>query len=396
MKINNIWQKINYNLITMEIMVFDTVIIGAGAMGSATAYWLSKYQNVALIEQFDLLHHNGSSHGESRVIRKTYRENHFSDMMNEAYTLWNDVQNETKKQVYWKIGGLDLGIEGNIDLKKTIKVCEDRELNHQILDAGELRAKYPAYSKIDDDYSAIYQEDTGILNASKSVDMFQRQAMRQGCQVIPNSPVLSIKDSGELKIIETLGNTYYAKKVIVTTGSWMNKLVNSLGYELALKIWKLSFGYYKVKDFNHFIPKNFPVFIHWGNDYDYGFPMHEKNGYVKIAPHDNKLIEKLDFNDGKNNVNQELINHVSNFIDNTFTGIDTSNPLIETCLYTMTENENFMIDYFPDDDNIILAGGFSGHGFKFTPLIGKILQEMTIEGESRFHLNEFKLNNFIT
>ena len=143
------------------------------------------------------------------------------------------------------------------------------------------------------------------------------------------------------------------------------------------------------------MPKNFPVFIHWGNDYDYGFPIHEKNGYVKIAPHDNKLIEKLDFNDGNNNVNQELIDHVSNFIDNTFTGIDTSNPLIETCLYTMTENENFIIDYFPDDDNIILAGGFSGHGFKFTPLIGKILQEMTIEGESRFHLNEFKLNNFI-
>ena len=95
-------------------MIFDTIVIGAGAMGSATAYWLSKYQsNVMLLEQFDLLHHQGSSHGLSRVIRRTYKEDHFAHMMTESYQLWNDIQKETKTSVYRQTGGLNIGPEDN-------------------------------------------------------------------------------------------------------------------------------------------------------------------------------------------------------------------------------------------------------------------------------------------
>jgi len=375
-------------------MVLDTIIIGAGAMGSAAAYWLSKYQDVALVEQFDFLHDRGSSHGQSRVTRKTYRQDYFAEMMKTSYQLWDDIQTETQISVFQKTGGLDVGQQGNEDLAQTHNICEATELPYELLDYKELMNRHPAYC-VDDDYYAIYQPDTGILNATKAVNMFQQRAARQGAQLQQHTPVTSIHPYENYIVVDTPQGSYRGKNLVITAGTWINMLLDQFDLQVQVDIWKLTFAYWRVTKPEYFSPERFPVFIHWAENDDYGFPISERPGYVKIAPHFNDLIDKTPEKDGINPVNTTLLDHLSDFIGSTFQGVSTTPEFAETCLYTMTQDENFIIDSLPDHDNIIVAGGFSGHGFKFTPLIGKLIQQMVMHEDLSHDLSPFALKHVI-
>jgi len=372
---------------------FEVIIIGAGAMGSATAYELAKSDvKTLLLEQFKFLHSNGSSHGDSRIIRKTYAQKHFSDMMNRSYELWEIAQNDSQMSVMKSSGGLDFGKIGNENLEKTIEICRISNVEFEELNAVQLRTKYPML-KIPDDFKGIYQKDAGILNATESVAMFQILAKKYGATLIDNMKVISINEANNQVQILTKGREFTADKVIITAGSWINKILTQFSLEVDVKIWNLSIGYYQTSKIQEY--SKFPIFICWEEDETYyGFPINEKPDALKIGPHFTLDVVQ-DIDNRNKNPDQELLGKVSSFIERRFNGIKLEPNEIDVCLYTMTDTEDFIIDFLPEKNNILIAAGFSGHGFKFTPLIGEILAKLISGEESPFDLSHFQINNFL-
>ena len=360
-------------------------------MGSSTAYSLSKSgKKVLLLEQFPLQHSKGSSHGQSRIIRRTYTEKHFSDLMTTSYALWNNFEGETKENLIVKTGGLDFGPNKSENLKKTIEICDKLNLNYQHYDNRELNKKFPVL-RLPDNYHGIIQPESGVILADKALSCFQNQATQNHVLIFDNEPVSQIKINSSQIVVETSKSKYKTEKLILTSGLWTNTLLKSTGISLNLDIWKMSIAYWPVTNSNYFHAQQFPIFIAWEDQPFYGFPVIERKNLIKIAPHfttDTNISPEI----RDDTPNSYMINQISSFINRTFNYVNTTPIDPQTCYYSMSNDENFILDFHPDTKNIIIGAGFSGHGFKFAPLIGKILSELALGQESSdFDLSPFSI-----
>ncbi len=366
-------------------MDFDVIVIGAGAMGSSAAYQLSKNMRVLLLEQFAFGHTNGSSHGESRIIRLTYEQDYFVSMMYKAYAAWDRIRESTERNFIHKKGGLDFGPPDSPRLLQTIKSIEKIGIKFERLNAKEMRGRFPNFN-IPGGYIGIYQPDAGILNPDEVLPFLQNQAKAQGCTMKDEEEVLSIQRLREgIKVITSKGE-YTSKKVVITAGAWLKNIAEDLGIKLGyLQIWQVAFMYFKQRE-----SVDSPIFICWEEPVFYGFPEFEKDGYVKIAPHfSNKIIDDISKRDPE--VNSELVKLTTKFAERMFPGLNPTPEFSERCLYTITPDDNFIIDYHPKNKNILFCGGFSGHGFKFTALIGEVVRDLILTGESDVNLEHFKI-----
>lgn len=209
--------------------------------------------------------------------------------------------------------------------------------------------------------------------------MFQELAKQNGATLIDNSKVKNINVTNTTIEITVNNEKFNCDKLIITAGAWINSILSLLEkrIQLNIEIWKLTIAYWKVKNNEDYMPPNFPVFINWAKEHFYGFPIFERENYVKIGPH--FKFETIDDIENKNiEPNPEVTKLLTKYVQNRFKKIDASPIDVQSCLYTMTEDENFIIDFHPNYSNIIIGAGFSGHGFKFTPLIGKMLSQMAI------------------
>lgn len=373
---------------------YDVIVIGAGAMGSATAYYLSNSDmDILLLEQYELRHNNGSTHGESRVIRRTYAQSYFAEMMGEAYDLWHALEVESGLQFYRKTGGIDFGSPNNSDLQRTIEICKSKNIKHEILENHQLRQRYPAFN-FEDDSIGLYQEDTGIVNPERTLEYLHMRSRTNGVIIQEFTPVLDIIPGKRIQVRTTEEN-FSCNKLVLTTGSWVNTILHKLGISLDVQIWHLIYGFFEIQIPELYKHKKFPVFINWDDEIFYGFPLNEKENMVKIAPHLSPVIPKRDLHGYEIQPNDALKIRLSKYVKRRLNSIYSDPTLIETCYYTMTSNENFIIDFLPNHKNIIIAAGFSGHGFKFTPLIGKILSDIVLQGTSKWMIEEFKIDKFI-
>jgi monomeric sarcosine oxidase len=369
---------------------YEVIILGAGIMGSATAHKLSKTQKkILLLEQFPIQHNNGSSHGQTRIIRQTYTEKHFSELMKSAYKLWNDFEKEIGDHLILKTGGIDFGPENSENLIKTVETCKKLGIPFQKFNNRELNAKFPMF-QLSDEYFGIVQESSGIVLANKALSSFQNQATNNHVKVSENEKVIRIKIDTSKIIVETTKETYHTEKLVLTSGMWTNINLESTGIKLDLDIWKLSFAYWFVTNIDIFSPEKFPIFIAWEDDPIYGFPLIENQSAIKIAPHftfDNNLSPQT-----KENIpNMSLISRVGDYINNNFKYVKSSPLDPQSCYYTMTKDENFILDFHPDSDQVVIGAGFSGHGFKFAPLVGEILSNL-VQGQKSIHkIDQFSI-----
>lgn len=198
--------------------MFDVCVVGAGLMGSATAYSLIKSNpklKVLLLEQFDFLHRRGSSHGDSRIIRMTYSQEHYTQLMSSAYRLWAQIEQESGSKIFTKtgktyfcktkrsrkycevmdnlsVGGLDFGKADNPDLLQLIRIAKKYGVQTDILQPSDVRRKFPQIT-VPEGWIAVYSPSSGILNASKAVSVLQNLAARRGCTFMDNVKVKAIK-----------------------------------------------------------------------------------------------------------------------------------------------------------------------------------------------------------
>ena len=153
---------------------YDVIVCGAGVIGSATALNLAKRgKKVLLLEQFDFLHRRGSSHGESRIIRKTYPEEFYTNMMFRAFDEWDRLQAEAGTDCITWTGGIDMAPDGNPDITSLIASCRRSKVPHQVLDSKGIRERFPQFTNVPDTYTGVYCPEAGVVNATKAVGLMQ-------------------------------------------------------------------------------------------------------------------------------------------------------------------------------------------------------------------------------
>ena len=376
---------------------FDAIVLGAGGMGSAAAYYLAAAgQNVLLLEQFELNHQQGSSYGESRVIRYSYDLPIYVDLMRAAYPLWFALQEEAREQLYIKTGGLDFGYPHEVTFQKLKQSVDEAQLDYEYLSKPEVAARFPQFN-LDDGMAAIYQEDTGLLKPSRCVLAHIRLAKKLGATVRDRTPVTKIMPQTDSVEVITAHETFTAARLIITAGSWTKSLLAPLGIDLPLRIMPCQLGFYQPLDKAAFAPDRFPVFFaHMNGDYGempYGIPHEDDRLGVKVTTfYGWQTVEHPD--EVNYTPSAEWVERMRNFSRQYIPGAAGETIYTRRCLYTMTEDKHFIVDRHPAHPQIVMGAGFSGHGFKFTTLIGKILAELALAGSTQHDISLFGLERF--
>lgn len=364
-------------------------------MGSAAAYHLAKAgQKVLLIEQFEIDHQKGSSYGRSRIIRYAYDHPAYINLMKAAYPAWFELEQESGEKLYTRTGGIDFGRADQTSLQDTMKSMSETGIPYETLLPIEAQQRFPQF-RFDDDMLIVYQANTGILFASHCVLTQVRLAAENGATVMPNTSVQSIQVHQNSIDVVTQNVRFAAGKLVITAGSWAALILSHLGLSLPLKPMRCHEIYVETANPRNYESNRFPAFIgHIRYRYEYlpyGIASHNGSG-LKVSFHGGQLV------DHPSEINytpdQEVVEKVFEFSRRylpEIRGLRSS----RICLYTMTPDEHFIIDKHPEHPHIVFGGGGSGHAFKFSNLIGKILTQLLLEGKTEYDINLFRVSRFL-
>jgi sarcosine oxidase len=383
----------------MECMqIFDVIVLGAGAMGSAAAYYLAKAgQRVLLLEQFEIDHQKGSSYGYSRIIRYSYNHIAYINLAKATYPLWFALQEEAGETLHFKTGGLDFGLPAEASLQDSIESLRISGIPYEILQPREAERRFKQF-RFDDDMLILYQPESGLLAPSKCVRAHVRLAEKHGATIRAHTPVTDMTIHGDSVEVVTAGETYSAGRLIVSAGAWAGRLLETTGLRLPLQPLRCQEAYFQPLnvDPTDYETGRMPVFIYHRNyevgEAMYGLPSHDGSG-VKAACHGGQQVNHP--SEVNYTPDADVIDKIRVFTRKYLPAIGDG-ALVSTriCLYTMTPDEHFIIDQHPAYSHIIIAAGFSGHGFKFSTGIGSILCDLALHGVTSHDISLFKVTRF--
>jgi sarcosine oxidase len=388
-------------------MIYDTIIIGLGAMGSAAAYQLSKRNAKVLgIDQFSPPHNLGSTHGETRVTRQAIGEGaEYVPLTLRSYEIFREIEAETNADLLTITGGLIMSNpSGNANLhgndgfiETTVATAKKFGVQHQTLTADEIARKFPQFD-LDGNEHGYFENEMGFLRPENCVAAQLELAEKYGAKINRNEKVLDIKTLPNCVEVITDKGIYQTEKLIISAGAWVKDFVEIEMKDL-FQIYRQVFYWVDVADnYEQFKLGNFPIFIwefgRWENDFVYGFPAIDgENGGFKIATE--TYLETTNPDNVNREVSQVEIDEVyEKYIKNRINGVSNKCVKTVTCLYTVMPKAKFLIDYLPDNKRVIVASPCSGHGFKHSAAIGEILAELVIDGKSRIDISAFSFENF--
>lgn len=367
---------------------YDYIVIGAGINGSWSAYHLIKQGFKTLVlEQFPLPHSRGSSHGQSRGIRRAYPQQYLTAMMDDAYNQWEKLENDTQTKLIKTTGLLTMGDDSNPYVDDVIASFQSTPNSvYEVLSPGQLKQRYPCLN-MGDDVKGVIDPAAGVIMADKALAVLWSELKKYGCSLVDNHLVSEIiPGSDSVKIISKKPGgepvTFTSKGLILCAGPWTNKLTKPLRWELPLHPIRLPVFYYRAFDY---IQHTFVYEDFWG------LPELEYQGLVKICRHTGKEVDP-DQRDVLDSVEDRKI--LKDFISKCFPGVEATPSIEESCIYTLSPDEIHIMDSHPKFENIVVGCGFSGTGFKKAPVTGEILANMVTGRPQKFDLTPFRANRF--
>jgi sarcosine oxidase len=360
-------------------------------MGCATAYHLAKEgQQVLVLEQFSVGNRQGSSHGAARLFRLAHTHAEYVELARSALSLWSVLEGDSGQQLLQKVDALDLGSpEALAELRTAL---QSTRVPFEQLDHNEIRQRFPHFT-LPENTVGFYQDNYSLLPAYRCVATFNAQARLHGARFIEGQTVLNIHPSTSSVQVSTERATYNAACVILCAGSWMRPLVLKLGLDLPLIVRKELITYYLPGNPEEWMPGRFPLFRHhqpgFGGRWGVGFPIFEHSGAKMLLDCTGPVVEP---DDPDRSVDQVILGRVRAYIASLLPTLGENIIEAETCRYTMTPDEDFILDRHPAFPNVLIASPCSGHGFKFAPLIGRILADLAVRGSTEYHITRFRLD----
>lgn len=352
---------------------YDTIVIGAGVIGSAAARTLAGAGSVLLLEQFPFLHERGSSHGGSRIIRHAYVDELHTRLAVRADALWQDLEAETGERLLHRTGGIDLFSANDPQATAMLASLAAAGSPGELLSGTELRERFPVFA-VPDDKTVVYHPASAVLPATRAVATLLRSAAARGATLRESEPVTSVAAAPGSVTVTTTAGTYHGGRLVIAAGGWLAGLAD--GARLPLVVEQQQVIYLPVTgDLAAHQTGRMPVFIERvadGNGGIYGFPAFEYPHVVKVA--DNGGARAVPSADERSfEVNAALAQSTIQAATALLPGVGATPTSAATCLYTKTPDERFVLDRHPAHPNVVLAGGGSGHAFKFGPLFGELI-----------------------
>ena len=345
-------------------------IVGLGAAGAAALLEAAASGCEAVgFEQFTIGHDLGSSHGTSRLIRRTYADAFHTRWMARAYEAWDRVEGITGETLFVRCSGLTFGPEDDHTISETREAMKACGIGHENMRREEVAERFQALD-IGQAAIGIYQADSGFLKADRCVRSQIETAKVMGAVVHEGRKVLAIEEGGGDVFVSTDQGTERFDAVVVTAGPWIGRLLPKLNLPLRVVLRQTL---YLAADEERFAPGRFPVWIHHPSDH-YGFPSDGVMPGIKVASHHGG--PDFDPTAADRPVMDELANGVRDHAMKHITGLSGVIVSAKACLYTLTPDERFILDFVPGSSRVIVCSGCSGHGFKFSALLGELAVEM--------------------
>lgn len=369
----------------------DVIVIGLGSMGSAAAYHLAtRGARVIGLDRFTPPHTRGAHAGGTRIIRMTYAEGPaYVPLLRRAYALWHQLSQVSGVQLMTPTGGLFLGRAASGTVAGALLSAVDHGLGHELLDAAEIRRRFPAFTPADDEV-AVYDEAAGIVTPEPAISALLRLSTQAGADLRYGVGVASWKAT-DRSVAVTLedGRVVSADRLVIAPGGWAPGL---LGLPITIQ---RRVQHYWIPTGSGYAPGEFPVWI-WEDRSGvaaYGMPSFGPSGWVKASFH--HADDPASAVDGAAPARPGEEEPVRTWLRGRIPGISSAEYAGgKECLYALTPDENFVIGRHPAWERVAVAAGFSGHGFKFVPVVGEILADLATGVVPPYDLSPFSPARF--
>ena len=361
---------------------FDVIVAGVGSVGSAACYHLARRGVKVLgIDRFEIPHVEGSHHGHSRMIRQAYFEHpDYVPLLRRAYELWHELQRISNEQFFHLTGGLYIGPEDGAIVPGSLKAAQTHGLDHALLSADEVRSRFPDI-RPPAGHLHFYEALGGFLVPEESIRTHAEAARQAGATIQTGEVVRSWSAHPDHVELATDKATYTADKLVLCGGAWSRELAPQLGIELQVTRQVLAW-FRPLGDLERFAPGRFPCwFIESDPPYGhYGFPIRPGDPGLKIAVH--KPGEPIDPGVAPEPPRSGEIERLRAVLDEYFPGCAGELAQACTCKYTVSPDSHFIVGVHPEQERVSLACGLSGHGFKFSSVLGEAMADLAADGRS--------------
>ena len=360
-------------------------------MGAAAACELAREgAKVAIIDQSSLPNPQAASFDYSKVFRFAYPDTFYVSLAVDALKRWRDLEEETGARLLTQTGALLIGKRRPSFETQCYDALHSLELEAEMLEAGQVADRFPQFNAEAFSY-AVFDPSGAILHAEAALTAMIDLAKRRGVEVIENQPVTGVEQSGSRVIVTADRTDFVVERAMIASGPWTRKLLPFLASKLTTT--RQEIVYLKpAKTAQSFEPANFPIFIELDSGF-YGFPVH-KAGAMKIANHHKG--PKVDPGSRDDRVDERFIEQCRSFFAEFIPALaDASVTDARVCVYNNTPDDDFIVDWHPQSDRTLIVSGFSGHGFKFAPTIGRIASELLLSNQTSFAVDRFRLDRFM-
>jgi sarcosine oxidase len=372
---------------------YDVIVVGVGAMGSATVAELAaRGQRVLGLERSGVPTETGSSGGVTRIIRLAYNEDpRYVPLVRRAYERWHALSERVGERLLITTGGLDAGPPDSVMVQGALSSCREHDIPYQLLEAPAVRELFPGFA-LPDGMVGVYQADAGFVLSERAIAAYAMTAIDDGAEIHGHEPVLDWEPVGDGVVVRTARGEYLARRLVLSAGAWMSRLAAPLRTlavpERQVLLWTqpLRPEWFRVGAF--------PVFIldDDGTEW-YGFPSYGIPGVKFGRYHHRGEVIDPDYLD-RDAVDAEDERLLRDGLARYFPA--ANGPLLsrKTCIFTNTPDEHFIIDRYPGLPQVILASPCSGHGFKFASVIGELVADLAMDRGPAFDISMFRLDRF--
>jgi sarcosine oxidase len=378
----------------MNTRHYNAIVIGLGAMGSATLYHLARRGwRVLGLEQFTAGHKRGSSHGDSRIIRETYFEHPlYVPLVQRAHELWRELEDLSGSALMTITGGIMIGPPDGVVVSGTLRSAAEHDLPHEILNPGEVRARFPAF-RLDEGFVTVFDPRAGFLDPEACNRAHIELAREAGAEARFNEPALDWIPDGTGVRVTTSADSFSADRLVLAAGAWDRALVSDLVLPLTIER-QAVFWLEPEADAPLYDVGRFPIYAYEyrAGSICYGFPRLPR-GVKSSVMHNGETVQDPDT--VRRTVDEADVRPLRAALRPILPSLSKAAVReSDVCLFTNTPDHDFIIDFHPYCPQVLISSPCSGHGFKFASAIGEIQADLLMKGKSGFDLSPFRIDRW--